>query len=53
MDTYERAHRVGRLDELIEKGQNFDWNKISRKRKEKGKLGTNQKKYKNYLKYKK
>lgn len=25
MDTFERAYRVGRLDELVEKGEKFDW----------------------------
>jgi len=28
MDIFERAYRVGRLDELVEKGENFDWSGV-------------------------
>lgn len=28
MDIFERAYNVGRLDELLEKGQEFDWSGV-------------------------
>lgn len=28
MDTLERAHRVGKLDDLVEEGEKFDWTEV-------------------------